>query len=37
MAFSIGRTPLLSSSSLFSDSATVLGDASDAFVSNIGV
>ena len=37
MAFSIGRAPLLSSSRFFSDTATVLGDASGAFVSNIGV
>ena len=37
MAFSIGRTPLLPSSPFFSDSAAVLGEASGAFVSDIGV
>jgi len=37
MAFSVGRTPILSSSRPFSEKATVLDDASGAFISDIGV
>ena len=37
MAFSVGWTPILSSSRPFSEKATALDDDSGAFISDIGV